>query len=99
MFVRIFTAAAVYTKWEQHRLPRQYDDVLRSWHPPRQPVERAGGAAAGPTDTARDAAAYRRETCAGEAIGRIRIPRLDLNMVLVLRRFPAPRFTRMWRST
>jgi len=76
---------AVYTKWEQHRLAGEYDELRRSWDPPRPLGEPGGGGdpAVRPTDTARDAAAYRRATSAGEAIGRIRIPRLGLDMVLV----------------
>jgi sortase A len=71
---------ALYTRWEQHGLAKQYDGLARSWAPPSS----ARAAAADPRRAiARDAEAYRRETHAGEAIGRIVIGRLGLNMVLV----------------
>jgi sortase A len=70
----------LYTRWEQHQLSHQYSKLAIRWqgtvsvktpvaHPRRK--------------IAQEAAAYRRDTHAGEAIGRIVVPRLGLNMVLV----------------
>lgn len=70
---------ALYTKWQQHKLASQY--------------EKRVGAFAGSISTAsfkaeresiaREAKHYRRSSSRGEAIGRIRIPRMGVNMVLV----------------
>jgi sortase A len=70
---------AIYTHWEQHRLAGQYDRLSRRWRPPTDPRDVA------PTrqDIAREAAAYRAEMHAGQAIGRIVIRRIGLNMILV----------------
>jgi sortase A len=73
----------LYTRWEQRHLAQQYDRVVKQWQPP------AGSEAAPPDATAarraiaRDAAAYARETHRGQAIGRIVIGRIGLDMVLV----------------
>jgi sortase A len=66
----------LYTQWEQHRLGQLYDRLLSRWQPPV-------GSAGAPRDVARTAVAYRHETHQGEAIGRIVIGRIGLNMVLV----------------
>jgi sortase A len=70
---------ALYTKWEQHGLAKQYDRLARSWTPPPRARVTANSRAA----VAREAAAFRRDTHEGEAIGRIVVGRLGLNMVLV----------------
>jgi sortase A len=73
---------ALYTTWEQRGLARQYDRLAQSWKPPNDPP--AGGTPAGArAEIAREAAAFRRTTHPGEAIGRIVIGRLGLNMILV----------------
>ena len=72
---------ALYTRWQQHRLSHQYARLVTSWHPPP-----AGGATAGrnlEAVVAREAAAFRRDTHAGEAIGKIEVGRLGLDMVMV----------------
>ena len=71
---------ALYTKWKQHQLAAQYDRRAAAFQPPG-----ALGAslAAERRAIAREARAYRGEVRRGEAIGRIRIPRLGLDMVLV----------------
>lgn len=71
---------ALYTTWEQRGLGHQYDRLLRSWKPP---VTARRSNVVLRTEMARDAAAYRRDTHPGEAIGRIVIGRLGLNMILV----------------
>ena len=71
---------ALYTRWEQHRLASTYDERFTKFHP----LQPAGDSLAAERLTiARDAARYRRESKRGEAIGRIKVPRLGLNMILV----------------
>ena len=72
----------LYTRWEQHRLGQQYDRLVSRWRPPRGTVAPRDAAAAR-RDVARAAAVYRHETHPGQAIGRIVIGRIGLNMVLV----------------
>jgi sortase A len=72
---------ALYTKWKQHELTSQYEKRARSFVPP----------AAAPTvsladerkSIARIAKRYRKSSKAGQGIGRIRVPRMSLNMILV----------------
>src|SRR5262249_21539838 len=72
---------ALYTHWEQGKLAHQYKDRQADWKPP---VRSTTSAVAGERRAiATDAAAYRHETRRGEAIGRIIIGRIGLNMVLV----------------
>lgn len=71
---------ALYTRWEQRGLAQQYDRLHRMWKPP---VATHTGAGALRDAIAQDAAAYRRDTHPGEAIGRIVIARLGLDMILV----------------
>jgi sortase A len=68
---------ALYTHWQQQKLSHQLDHELAVYKPirTREGTERA--------DVAAEAARFRRETRPGEAIGRIVIGRLGLNMVLV----------------
>ena len=71
---------ALYTRWEQHRLASSYDERFAKFHP----LQPAGDSLAAERLTiARDAVRYRRESKRGEAIGRIKVPRLGLNMILV----------------
>jgi sortase A len=71
---------ALYTRWEQHRLASRYDERFAKFHPLRP----AGDSLAAERMTiAREAARYRRASKEGEAIGRIKVPRLGLNMILV----------------
>ena len=72
---------ALYTKWEQRGLARQYDKLARDWATPPQPKSATNEDSA--AAIARAAAAYRHDTHEGEAIGRIVVGRLGLNMVLV----------------
>jgi sortase A len=71
---------ALYTRWQQHRLASSYDERFAKFRPLRP----AGASLAAERQTiARDAARYRRDSKEGEAIGRIKVPRLGLNMILV----------------
>jgi sortase A len=71
---------ALYTKFEQRRLSSAYDHFLAGYHPPQ--LQRASLAAVQRT-IAQEARQYRLTTRRGEAIGRIVVPRLGLNMVFV----------------
>jgi sortase A len=73
---------ALYTHWKQHQLARSYERRFAAYQPLRNLGE-------GATVTerlrtiAREARAYRLESHRGQAIGRIRVPRLGVNMILV----------------
>jgi sortase A len=70
---------ALYTKWEQGKLASQYDKRTRSF----------GTRISGTTVTAkrasiaREAKRYRMSSKRGQVIGRLRVPRMGLNMLLV----------------
>jgi sortase A len=70
---------ALYTKWKQHELGAQYAKRAAAFHP----AGVGGSLAAERRTIAREARIYRTDGRRGMAIGRIRIPRLDLDMVLV----------------
>ena len=71
---------ALYTKWKQHELRGQYEKRAAAFHP--KPVAHVS-LAAERRAIAAEAARYRKESTTGEAIGRIRVPRMHLNMILV----------------
>jgi sortase A len=71
---------ALYTRWEQHRLASSYDERFTKFHPLRPSDD---SLAAERLTIEREAARYRRDSKEGEAIGRIKVPRLGLNMILV----------------
>ena len=71
---------ALYTKWRQHQLTQQYERRVRAYHAP--PIPTASIAAERRT-IARAAYRYRVASKRGEAIGRIRVPRMGVNMILV----------------
>jgi sortase A len=71
---------ALYTTWKQHQLTSQYDKRATAFHS----EELSGASLAAERRTiAAEAKRYRRDTHRGEAIGRIRIRRMHLNMILV----------------
>lgn len=70
---------SLYTRWEQHRLASSYAHLFEAYRPPRG----AASLVAIRRELRAEAERYRRSTHRGEAIGRIRVPRLDLNMILV----------------
>ena len=70
---------ALYTTWRQHQLTTQYEKRVRAFNPPI-----AGeSVAAERRSIAREARRYRLESTRGEAIGRIKVPRMGVNMILV----------------
>jgi sortase A len=71
---------ALYTKWKQHQLAAQYDKRAAAFHP----SFKVGASLAVERELiAREARSYRRAVRRGDGIGRIRIPRLGLDMVVV----------------
>jgi len=70
---------ALYTTWKQHQLASQYDKRARSFTTtisgPTVKAERAG--------IAREAKLYRMSSKRGQVIGRLRVPRMGVNMLLV----------------
>jgi sortase A len=81
---------ALYTTYEQHQLSSSYSKRLASYHPVPLARPRKAGTAATPSPVALEKAAiaadariYRRTVHAGDALGRIKVPRLGLDAVLV----------------
>jgi sortase A len=72
-----FTAA--YTHWQQHRLAQSLDREIASF----RPTAAAGDLAAERRAVASDARRFRRAARPGQAIGRIVVGRIGLDMVLV----------------
>ena len=70
---------ALYTTWRQHQLTSQYEKRAAAFSAPvAQP-----STAAERRSLARQARRYRLASKRGEAIGRIRVPRMGLSMILV----------------
>lgn len=70
---------ALYTTWKQHQLESQYDKRAQTFH-----TAISGGSIAAERELiAREAKRYRRMSKRGEALGRIRVPRMGVDMVLV----------------
>jgi sortase A len=72
-----FTAA--YTHWKQHQLAGQYSKLVRAY----RPADAHGSLAAERRVVGAEALAFRRTVHRGQAIGRIRIPRMGIDMLLV----------------
>jgi sortase A len=70
---------ALYTTWRQHQLTSQYEKRTKAFS---APVAHESVAAEGRT-IAREARRYRLESKRGEAIGRIKVSRMGVNMILV----------------
>src|SRR5438309_1811707 len=71
---------ALYTKWKQHGLAAQYARGAAAF---RAQTLAGVSFATNQRGIATEARRYRLETHRGEAIGRIVVPRLGLNMILV----------------
>ena len=83
-----FTAA--YTAYEQRRLEAHLDRQFESWEPTREPVSRPAKPQPKPSpkprphdDLSREAKRFRLTVEEGDAIARLRVPRLDLDLVVV----------------
>ncbi|HXG75155.1 MAG TPA: class E sortase [Gaiellaceae bacterium] len=72
----------LYTAYEQRRLEDELDRRLATWRPAPQPPPRPRRPRALP-DLRADARRYRRESAEGEAIARLVVPRLGLDVVVV----------------
>ena len=75
-----FTAA--YTHWKQHQLASSYDHRFVAYKPSATPHTTISPALATKV-LGQEARRYRLSSRRGQAIGRIRVPRLGLNMVFV----------------
>ena len=91
-----FTTA--YTAYEQRRLASNLDRQFESWKPSPEPVVAArqaeAEAKAPHDDVSRDAKRFRLSSDDGDAIARLRVPRLGLSLVVIERdgrRRPAAR--------
>ena len=71
---------ALYTTWRQHQLTSQYDKRVEAFTATPVP---GTSVAAEQRSIAQDARRYRLESTRGQAIGRIRVPRMGVNMILV----------------
>jgi len=71
---------ALYTHWKQHQLSRSYQKRYDAYRPAR--TSDASVEAVVRT-VEREGRRYRLESKRGEAIGRIRVPRIGVNMILV----------------
>ena len=85
-------ATDVYNRYQQNRLESALEEEFAAWDPPRpaadDAVEEAGGSpwartAAARADTVRDARRFRADLELGQAFGRIEIPRINLDAVVV----------------
>ncbi len=70
---------ALYTKWKQHQLASQYDKRTRSF----EATISGATVTAERESIAREAKRYRTSSTRGEVIGRLRVPRMGVNMLLV----------------
>jgi sortase A len=73
---------ALYTHWKQRQLAHSYEKQFTAYQPLDSLDQRATRMATLRT-IGREARRYRLHSHRGEAIGRIRVPRLGLNMILV----------------
>jgi sortase A len=73
---------ALYTHWKQHQLSQAYERRFSAYEP-AQLRRNEVSVSARTKVIAREARLYRIQSGRGQAIGRIRVPRLDLNMILV----------------
>jgi sortase A len=73
---------ALYTHWKQHQLSQSYERRFSDYRP-AQPRPRGASISATTNAIGREARLYRIHSERGQAIGRIRVPRLHVNMILV----------------
>ncbi len=72
---------ALYTSWKQHQLAQSYKRHYEAYR--ARPVQSDASLAAAARVIAQEARAYRLEAKRGQGIGRIRVPRLHVNMIFV----------------
>ena len=73
---------ALYTHWKQHQLARSYDKRFAAYRPSVD-LRREASLEATVQAIKAEGRQYRLQSQRGQAIGRIRVPRLGLNMILV----------------
>jgi sortase A len=71
---------ALYTRWQQRDLRQEYERRVEQF---QRGFPVLAEQPATPVQIAEQARTYRRELGEGDAIGRLKIPRLDLNMIVV----------------
>jgi sortase A len=76
-----FTTA--YTAYEQRRLASNLDSAFDEWRPVADPVSEPGNAPPSRDDVSREARRFRLASDDGDAIARLKVPRLDLSVVVV----------------
>jgi sortase A len=69
----------LYTKWKQRGLVSQYEQQVRTF----EPAISRKSLAAERASIARAARRYRKMATRGQAIGRLRVPRMGVNMIIV----------------
>jgi sortase A len=74
---------SIYTWWEQRHLVSNYDERVHEYRTSAPPPREGASPAAVREVLARAAARYRRTTQRGDALGRLEVPRLGLNMIVV----------------
>jgi sortase A len=76
-----FTTA--YTAYEQRRLASNLDSAFDEWKPVADPVSEPGNPPPSRDDVSREARRFRLASDDGDAIARLKVPRLDLSVVVV----------------
>jgi sortase A len=76
-----FTTA--YTAYEQRRLASNLDSVFDEWRPAADPVSEPGNPPPSRDDVSREARRFRLASDDGDAIARLKVPSLDLSIVVV----------------
>jgi len=74
---------SLYTRWQQHKLKGVYAQVVRTYHPIPLPPKKTISVADEERVLAAEAGRYRGHAKDGAPIGRIVVPRLGLNMLLI----------------
>jgi sortase A len=74
---------ALYTRWEQRDLAQEYEERAERFGVRASTPVAANEEPATPVQIAEQARAYRLALREGDAVGRLRIPRLDLSMIVV----------------
>src|SRR4051794_41255554 len=74
---------AVYTTWKQHQLSQSYDRRAKAYGLPEPSSKAASARVVTASQIRAEARRYRLESKRGQAVGRLRVPRLGLSMVVV----------------
>lgn len=74
---------ALYTTWKQHQLSQSYDRRVKAYRLPEPSSKTASARVVTAGQIRAEARRYRLASTRGQAIGRLHVPRLGLNMVVV----------------